>query len=196
MECVYYNRNASHHGCEDACIGCKNDPQHRQITRDEFLDMWCSLRCKDCKFYKVDADRNESICKRIDHKHIQFAVPWFKSYDCDSGGICSDFEPSETKVWLYNHWKGYDFLYPCPPKETSTTALCLDRDQSVRYHVLTRDFQNNTFLDEQGNLKWVEKLYYKQSRSSPIGYVLCREFRSGEIVTTDCYDRKEKWMQI
>ena len=64
-----------------------------------------NLRCNECEFYRVDADRNESLCKRIDHKRVKFAVPWFKSYDCDHGCICSDFKPVEYYPAVYKNWQ-------------------------------------------------------------------------------------------
>ena len=171
-------------GSNENCIGCCYDPQQREMTSEMFWDMNCHLGCGDCKFCdpKGDLDGVKSPCKRIDHKHIQFSVPWFKSYDCGqrSGGICNDFEPKEWKLWLYRHWKP-EFKDKTKGKQLSsiprTVDLCLDKDQSIVYKVKAEDFFYNTFLDENGNLKWIEKMYYKRSRKSPIGYELIHEKR-------------------
>lgn len=171
-------------GSNENCIGCCYDPQERPMTKEMFWDANCHLGCGDCKYCNPSADMDsiESPCKRIDHKHIQFAVPWFKSYDCGqrSGGICSDFEPNEWELWLYRHWKS-EFKDIEHGKGSSTipryVGLCLDKDQSIRYYVNADDFYNNTFKESDGSLKWVKKEYYKQSRKSPIGYVLVTEWK-------------------
>lgn len=164
-------------GSNENCIGCNLDPEKRIMSSEMFWDMNCHLGCGDCKYcnVKADLDGEESTCKRIDHKHIQFAKPYFKSYDCGqrSAILCSDFEPNEWELWLYRHWKR-EFL-----GKVSTDGyigLCLDKDQSVRYFVTKEDFFYNTFLNEDGSLKWKKKMYYKQSRKSPIGYELIIEW--------------------
>lgn len=141
-----------------------------------FEEEWCHLSCEQCRFFKVDADRTASTCKRLDHKHIKFTNPWFKSYDCGqfSGTTCRDFEPSDTVPWLKEHWISWED-YWSGEEPTGKMWLILDDDRSVRYAVRREDFSDGTFLDDQGNLKWIEKEYYKQSRKSPIGYILVHE---------------------
>jgi len=146
----------------------------------------CShIGCGSCKYFQVDADRRtDTTCKRINHKEIKFSKPFFKSYDCGqlSGIICSDYTPAEWHKWLYNHWKSIDDY--CReyeeaenrPRVKGLLGFCLDDDTSVRYYVYYKDFYNNTFLDEAGNLKWVERQYYKQVRSG-FGYKLITEKR-------------------
>jgi hypothetical protein len=147
----------------------------------DIRDEWSCLQCGQCKHFKAGADREgiESTCKRLDHKHIKFAKPWFKSYDCGQffGTVCRDFEPAAYCVWLCKHWKGFDDYF-AGEEFKGTVALVLDSDFSVRYKVKAIDFINNTFLDEEGNLKWIEKEYYKISRKSPIGYALIHEKRA------------------
>ena len=145
-----------------------------------FEDEWCCLQCGQCKWFKVDADRTTSTCKRIDHKHIRFAFPWFKSYDCGQFApfVCKDFEPSDTCPWLKDHWKGWDDYWQ-GEEPSGTISFILDGDTSIRYKVSRKDFVDGTFLDPEGNLKWIEKEYYKQSRKSSIGYVLIHE-KKGE----------------
>lgn len=168
-------------GSNNTCIGCKYDPQKRNMDSEIFKDYCCHLGCGDCKYCNPSADLDsvESNCKRIDHKHIQFTKPWFKSYDCGQlgGGICNDFEPKEGLFWLYNHWKP-EFKVKFMKGFNTTrkvVGLCLDKDQSIRYYVNYKDFFYNTFKNDDGSLKWLYKQYYKQSRKSPIGYVLITE---------------------
>lgn len=144
-----------------------------------FDECWCRLEHGECVHFKVDADRNESTCKRLDHKHIKFWKPYFKSYDCGQfmGNVCRDFEPRKESVpWLYNHWQGWDDYWDGEePKPNETIPLVLDGNFSVMYHVLKTDFINNTFLNDDGSLKWIKRQYYKRSRKSPIGYELVTE---------------------
>ena len=161
------------------CIGCCYDPEKRELSNYVFWDMNCHLGCGDCKYCnpRGDMDNVKSPCKRIDHKHYQFAIPWFKSYDCGqrSGIVCSDFEPKEWNLWLYRHWKP-EFLEDMKKNRTDRyIGLCIDKDQSVRYYVKQEDFFNNTFKNEDGSLKWLFKKYYKRSKKSPIGYELVTE---------------------
>lgn len=43
-------------------------------------------------------------------------------------------------------------------------------------YILHKDFYNNTMFDDNGNLKWIYKQYYKQTRKNPIGYKLVKEY--------------------
>ena len=149
-------------------------------------DEWCHLGCGDCEYCnsKADMDGVESQCKRIDHKHLQFAVPWFKSYDCGqlSGITCADFKPLEIRKWLYEHWVSIDDYMRAyeeiegKPYVRGYLGLCIDKDTSVRYYVNYKDFFYNKFLNEDGSLKWVKKCYYKRSKKSPTGYELVWEY--------------------
>ena len=144
-------------------------------------DEWCCLQHGQCKHFNGNSDRSESTCKRLDHKHFKFAKPWFKLYDCGQfqSHICRNFEPAEWCKYLHEHWTGYDDYYG-DDKPKGTISLVIDNDFSVRYSVTMDDFVNNTFIDENGNLKWVEKTYYKVSRKSPIGYELVYERNANE----------------
>ena len=163
------------------CLGCIHDPEKRPMDIETFKDCNSHLGCGDCRFCdpKGDMDSIESPCKRIDHKHYQFAVPWFKSYDCGQLGhcICSDFEPKRSNLWLYRHWKP-EFIkeYDKSPTSDETISLCIDKDQSVRYHINFKDFFYNTFKNKDGSLKWIYKMYYKRSKESAIGYKLVKEY--------------------
>lgn len=152
---------------------------------------WCCLQCGECKHFQVNADRREdTTCKRIDHKRIQFAVPWFKSYDCgqfSSGGVCADFEPGVGVPWLKEHWTGIeDYIVDWEKEERRSffgknnyVTLILDGNKDVRYRVRKDDYFYNRFLNDDGSLKWVEKYYYKRSGKSPTGYELVHEYRDG-----------------
>ena len=152
--------------------------------KEIFEENWSCLQCGQCKYFKVDADRATSTCKRLDHKHIKFAKPWFKSYDCGqfNSMVCDEFYPRDSCRWLKEHWISWeDYWDGEEPKPTETIPLVLDGDFSVRYKVLKSDFITGNFLDDSGNLKWVEKEYYKRSKSSPIGYKLIHEYRKDGI---------------
>lgn len=81
---------------------------------------------------------------------------------------------SDTVPWLKEHWRGWDDYWD-GESILGKVWLILDDDKSVRYAILKTDFVNNTFLNEDGSLKWVEKEYYKQSRQTPLGYLLIHE---------------------
>lgn len=146
--------------------------------------------CGNCKYFKVDADRNESLCKRIDHKTIKFAIPYFKSYDCGQyrGCICSDFVPADYCVHAKKNWTNFDEYWIgyveqwLPYSNTNTyISFTLNNDTSIRYRVKLLDYVYNTMFD--GNtLKAYEKVYYKQCRDKekyPTGYKLIVEEING-----------------
>lgn len=170
-------------GSDSNCLGCMYDPEERPIKSEMFMDMCCHLGCGDCKHCnpKGDMDSVESPCRRIDHKHFQFAVPWFKSYDCgqQNGIVCRDFEPNEWSLWLFRHWNSayLDEIYN-RINDDKCIGLCIDKDQSIRYYVRQKDFFNNTFKNKDGSLKWIYKMYYKRSKESATGYKLVKEYNS------------------
>lgn len=121
----------------------------------------------------------QSQCKRLDHKTIQFRTPTFKSYDC-SGRICSDFRPSPNYKFFYNNWHDrYIRFYV--PKEHETIALRVKGEDEVDYHVRYLDFFNDTFRNEDGSLKWLYREYYIQTKFSPFGYLLIKEYPDGSF---------------
>lgn len=144
--------------------------------KELFEENWSRLQCGQCRWFRINADTSESTCKRLDHKHLKLAEPWFKAYDCGKtfGTVCRDFEPAARCKWLSKHWNGFDDYYQ-GEKFSGTMGLVIDGDNSVRYLIKRQDFVDGTFLDDSGELKWIEKIYYKQSRKSPTGYVLVRE---------------------
>lgn len=146
---------------------------------------WCSVSCKHCKYSRyTETFHNKKIiiqseCKRIDHNHIRFAKPFFIGYDCGRRltHCCSDFEPNPGNPWLYNHWDEINVILP---KENAVIPFTLDGDTSVWYYVKYLDFYHNTFLNPDGTLKWVYKMYYKKARNI-LGYVLMREYADGKV---------------
>lgn len=148
------------------------------MTLETFMDEWCCLQHGQCKHFNVRANLPgvQSTCKRLDHKHVKFAVPWFKSYDCGqtASHVCKEFEPADTQVWLKNYWNP-SYLYYYAPE--GVVWLTLDDDTSIRYGVPAKDFYEGTFMNNDGSLKWIKKQYYKRSRKSPIGYELVTEDR-------------------
>lgn len=148
-------------------------------------DDWCEVNCRHCKYsrYTETFQNKKSIiqseCKRIDHNHIRFANPCFIVYDCgrNLSHCCSDFEPSPGLPWLYNHWDKINIMLP---KENATIPFTLNGDTSIRYYVRYLDFYNNTFLNPDGTLKWIYKLYYKKTRNI-FRDVLMREYADGKV---------------
>lgn len=123
-------------------------------------------------------------CKRVDHTHIQFAVPTFACYDhwIDRGFICSDFEPNRALCpVLCDTWPGFENYYHyfrqvwTYPNERQFVGFCLDDNKSCRYYVPYSLFAYNRHIDEKGNLRWSYRLYYKRTRKSGTGYKLIRE---------------------
>lgn len=139
--------------------------------------------CGSCKFFNVNADRTESFCKRVDHKTVKFAEPYFKCYDCGQFDhlICADFLPADWHVNAVKEWTNFDEYWEnyvtqwLPYSNTDTyISFTLNGDTSVRYRVKLLDFvYGNMYSD--GWLNAYEKVYYKQSRSSPTGYDLIVE---------------------
>lgn len=139
-----------------------------------------NYHCGNCKFFRADADRNESLCKRIDHKTVKFYYPWFKSYDCNqhSGVICSDFIPASWCVHAVKVWKGFDIYWENYVKQwlnTKTVSFYINGDTSVCYQVPVMDFVYNRMFDKDGNLKAISRKYYKRSKKSSTGYELITE---------------------
>lgn len=164
-----------------------------------------NLRCRNCKYYKADADMQgrECLCKRIDHKEIKFAVPWFKSYDCDFGTICSDFEPAEWQTAICREWEevgGFAGFWPlwvdqwCPYGKTDKLVyFTLNGDTNIRYGVRMMDYVQGKM--RAGNVLFaVERSYYRKHKTSekyPTGYELVHEpidgvkIKEGELVLKD-----------
>ena len=140
-----------------------------------------NYHCGSCKYYHN--------CKRIDHQAIQFAKPWFKTYDRNqfSGCVCSDFEPAEWCVYACKAWMGFEYYWPryveqwLPYKNTSVLIyFTLNGDTSIRYGVKLLDFVYGNMID--GNiLKASEKVYYKKVKSG-FGYKLIKEKIDGVTI--------------
>ena len=140
-----------------------------------------NYHCGSCQYYHA--------CKRIDHKTIQFAQPWFKSYDCNqfSGCICSDFEPGAWHKNACDTWQGFEHYWPryveqwLPYADTKKLIyFTLNSDTSIRYGVRLLDFVYGTMIDDN-MLKAVEKVYYKKTKGG-IGYKLIREKINGVTI--------------
>lgn len=184
MECVYSTFNKC--GQNDNCIGCTNDPFKREMAYDEFRDIQYHWSCDSCKFCKPNADMDgiESPCKRLDHKHYSFSKAIFYSYDCGqrNGCICSDYEPKDNHLWLIKHFKP-EFLKELNKRISphATVGICIDHDWELRYYVTMSDFFNNTFINEDGTLKWIYRGHYRKTRKNPIGYEYVWEYPDGTV---------------
>lgn len=124
-------------------------------------------------------DGFESRCKRLDHKVLRFSIPFFKSYDCD-GAICRDFRPSPSYKYFHDLWHDW-YIKFYVPKEGKTLPLTIKGEGEVSFHVSYLDFFNNTFRNEDGSLKWLYREYYIQTKFSPFGYLLIKEYPDGSF---------------
>ena len=149
--------------------------------------------CGNCEHYKHPYDGG--CQKRIDHKRVKFAKPWFKSYDGNQhrGTPCSDFVPSALNVCESKRWTTFDdywLLYVrdwLPYSNTEVlTYFTLGDDTSIRYGVRLLDFVYGNMFDG-AILKAVEKMYYKRrnrTKENSFGYELIREKIDGVEVYT------------
>ena len=141
------------------------------------------VSCGQCVYFRVKAalPQEAGTCKRLDHKHLRFALPWFRSYDCGQswGGICREFEPdAELHPDLAAHWEGYDARFP--DGQEGLMGIVVDGVTSVRYMVEKEKFADGSFVLPDGSLDYVEKMYYKRCKpdeAHPLGYVLVHERR-------------------
>lgn len=141
-----------------------------------------NIGCRECKYHNVydrHKDGWESTCKRLDHKHYQFVKPIFVDYCCASA-ICRDFQPSAIHVYMRRLWHDR-YIRFFTPKENATVRLVIDGDQSVHYYVRHIDFFNNEFINPDGSLKWIYKMYEKKTRYSSFGHILVLEYPDGRF---------------
>lgn len=149
-----------------------------------------NFRCRDCKYYKPNAELDgiKSMCKRIDHKKIRFAVPWFKSYDCDFGTPCSDFEPNPIYPRFIEEWEylgGFDswwslWVEQWLPYQTVNKMVyfTINGDSNIEYGVSLLDYVFGHMFRQDGKLNSTIRRYYKHHKKSdefPYGYELVYE---------------------
>jgi len=80
------------------------------------IDNCPNFSCCCCAKWKIDAERNECICPKLDHKKVKFYIPYFKCYDCGMHHvICGEFVPkyphyADFKDWtnFEDYWKVYE----------------------------------------------------------------------------------------
>lgn len=163
------------------------------------IDTCPNLECRSCKFFRINADFDsvDSVCKRIDHKKVRFAEPWFKSYDCGySHCICSNFVPANPDHADFDEWTCFDDYWKVYVKawlpyenENAIVGFTLGSDTSVRYIVPLMSFINGSMI-EGSTLNAVERKRYIKHRVSekhPFGYELRREkIRGVDIDTGIC----------
>ena len=138
------------------------------------IDSCPHFGCGDCLYFKVNADMDnvESLCKRIDHKNIKFAVPFFKAYDCGQMYHipCGDFIPkhldyADAKEWtnFNDFWAVYVEAWLPYGNENITVPFTINGDTSVRYHVPLKKFIDGTMIIDDV-LQAVEKEYVKRAK--------------------------------
>ena len=120
---------------------------------------------------------NEECCEHLGCKFCKYAVSgckrekggWKLSKPCFSSDRFNYFI-KYCKYWLpYFNSKTFNWKY-------LNTGYILNDDTSVRYYVNTLDFIYNNIWDNDGNLDWKYKSYYKRCKS-PTGYELVTEYR-------------------
>lgn len=131
------------------------------------------LGCGDCLYgcLKWSKDGYESECKRIDHKTVQFAKPWFADYFSSAHWHipCSDFQPrnpdyADLREWtnFKDFWRAYVRVWLPYSNEDITLGFVLKRNQDIRYKVPLKRFVFGTMI--KGNiLRAVEKEHYTRS---------------------------------
>ena len=154
-------------------------------------------KCENCAYSDIYC--RHPCLRRIDHKHVRFAVPWFKSYIGDEKPACKEFEPSKWQRWDYKYWRGWKDYFERYKKlefgyykgdnaeervEKALTWFCINGDTDVEYGVRYLDWVNGTMFD--GNkLKAIKKHYYKKDKID-LGiqlYKLVTEDIDGVVVT-------------
>lgn len=129
--------------------------------------------CGDCLYFDVNAERDNvvSICKRIDHKNVKFAEPYFKSYDCGQHYHipCGDFIPkhldyADAKEWtnFNDFWNAYVKAWLPYENENITIPFTINDNTDVRYHVPLKRFIDGTMIMD-GFLQATEKTYMKRT---------------------------------
>lgn len=132
------------------------------------IDTCPNLSCIHCKLFNIHADQPqvESKCKRIDHKKVKFAVPWFKSYDCGRDHIiCSDFIPAHPEYADLKEWTCFDDFWKMyveawlPYKNTKMyIGFTIGNDTRIRYRVPLMQFISGSMI-QNGVLKAEQKVY-------------------------------------
>ena len=133
---------------------CKNSIAQCRLGKGDVNMEVDNYHCGNCRYFRVDADISESLCKRIDHKSVKFYTPWFKAYDCNqgSGVICSDFSPAAWCVHAVKEWNGFDvywrnYVDQWLGRTDKTISFFVNGDTSVSYQVPLMDFVYNTMFD-------------------------------------------------
>lgn len=138
--------------------------------------------CGDCKYFRVDANRNENLCKRIDHKKIKFAIPWFKSYDCGQNFHipCNEFEPKYMQYADAKEWDGFDNFWEMYVKtwlpyqdENKLIWFCMNNNTNIEYGVPMKAFIEGHMMSDNVLLA-IKRRYYKRTKDS-FGYKLITE---------------------
>lgn len=141
-----------------------------------YTDDVSRYRCSDCVYYDPLAGYlHENKCKRIDHKTVKFAVPWFHSYDAGrSHCICCDFYPNPIYIEKYIEWHGYENFWeywklfveqwhPSWTPKNQYIGFTLYNNTDVRYYVKLKKFLNGTMI-KNGVLMCDFKKYYKRHK--------------------------------
>ena len=136
-------------------------------------------RCRDCKFY-------HNNCKRVDNDKVKFWKPWHQADDRQSANIvCRDFVLKDYLLYARKNWIDFDTYWSefvecwLPYKNTNILVYFTVDGDDAMLGVPLMDFVNGNMYDADGNLKYVERKYYKRTKDG-FGYKLVRESVNNE----------------
>lgn len=133
------------------------------------------LMCQDCLYFNIRADQEgvESKCKRLDHKKVKYAIPFFASYTCGEHHLpCRDFVPKYPEYADFKEWTNFEDWWKLFVKfgngriyerDDNTMAFTVNGNTDVNYRVPTKKFLDGTMIVD-GVLQAVEKTYYKRDK--------------------------------
>ena len=139
-----------------------------------------NYKCKDCAYLKRQGTNISCPC--FDHNKIEHAAPWFVSSPEENGFPCNKFEPSSIHVYdLKNYWVNYNTWLSDWIQEWNNSKefndckwFTIGKDRSIRYGMSMLEYINGNIIIN-GKLNCFQKMYYRRSQSSPIGYELIIE---------------------
>lgn len=146
-----------------------------------------NLMCNDCRYFCLIADKfpEKNRCPNMDYTKYWFYAPYFTAHCTgEHSNICRHFKPSSVCKWLSERFTSADdyMLYQIRNDEhnrliNSKVAFFKAGDRKTEaFHIRYLDFYFGQYLDKTGNLKAVDKFYYKNDRSRSAGTMLVTEW--------------------
>lgn len=149
------------------------------------------VRCGHCIHWHVRTDKSK--CKRFLYPDILIAArPWFSCDDTASGHcICSEFSPKPLWKDIFKRWTNIEeYAVQKCWKESNHKKLwvMLHGDRTIRYATTLGAFRHGNMVNQDGVFHYIEKMYYKTSRSSPTGYILVHEGGGSIALKKQCVE--------